>query len=67
VFMARKDAFTRCVTEKMLIFALGRGLGDYDDQVVEDISAAVAKNDYHFSTLITRVATSYPFLNRRNP
>ncbi|HEX3134063.1 MAG TPA: DUF1585 domain-containing protein, partial [Planctomycetota bacterium] len=67
IFMARKDAFARCVTEKMLIFALGRGLKDSDDQVVEEISAALAKNDYHFSTLITRIVTSYPFLNRRNP
>ncbi len=67
IFMARKDAFARCVTEKMLIFALGRGLKDSDDQVVEDISAALAKNDYKFSTLITRIVTSYPFLNRRNP
>lgn len=67
IFMGRKDAFTRCVTEKMLIFALGRGLKDYDDQVVEDISVAVAKNDYKFSTMITRIVTSYPFMNRRNP
>ncbi|MBA3698181.1 MAG: DUF1592 domain-containing protein [Planctomycetes bacterium] len=67
IFMSRKDAFTRCVTEKMLIFALGRGLMDYDDQVVESISAAVAKNEYRMSTLITRIVTSYPFMNRRNP
>ncbi len=67
IFLGRKDAFTRCVTEKMLIFALGRGLKDYDNQVVEEISAAVAKNDYKFSTLIMRIVTSYPFLNRRNP
>jgi len=67
IFMGRKDAFTRCVTEKMLIFSLGRGLMDYDNQVVEDISAAVTKNDYKFSTLITRIVTSYPFMNRRNP
>ncbi len=67
IFMGRKDAFTRCVTEKMLIFALGRGLMDYDNQVVDDISAAVTKNDYKFSTLITRIVTSYPFMNRRNP
>lgn len=67
IFMERKDSFTRCVTEKMLIFALGRGLMDYDNQVVDEISAAVAKNDYRFSTLITRIVTSYPFMNRRNP
>jgi hypothetical protein len=67
IFMDRKDAFTRCVTEKMLIFALGRGLMDYDNQVVDEIAAATAKNDYRFSTLITRIVTSYPFLNRRNP
>jgi hypothetical protein len=67
LFMGRKDAFARCFTEKMLIFALGRGLSDYDTQVVDEIAAAVAKNDYKFSTLVTRIVTSYPFLNRRNP
>jgi hypothetical protein len=67
LFIQRKEAFVRCFTEKMLIFSLGRGLNDYDTQVVDEIAAAVAKNDYRFSTLVTRIVTSYPFLNRRNP
>lgn len=65
VFMSRKDDFTRCLTEKMLIFALGRGLTDADDQIVDEIANAVIKNDYRFSTLMTRIVTSFPFMNRR--
>jgi hypothetical protein len=66
VFLGRKDAFTRSLTEKMLTFALGRGLRDYDDVVVDRIASAVIQDQYRFSTLVTKVVTSYPFMNRRN-
>ncbi len=31
ILLARKDQFCRCLAEKMLTYALGRGLEDYDD------------------------------------
>jgi mono/diheme cytochrome c family protein len=65
ILLARKDRFTRCLTEKVLTYALGRGLGDHDGPTVDAIVAAVAKDDYRFQTLILEVAKSAPFRMRR--
>ena len=67
LFMARKEDFARCLASKLLTFALGRGLKDDDDMTVEDASAALAHDNYRFSTLVTQVVTSYPFRYRRAP
>ena len=56
-----KDQFVRCVTEKMLTYALGRGLEYYDKCAVDKIVAAMQKNDYKLSTLITEIVKSDPF------
>jgi hypothetical protein len=60
-----KDQFTRCLSEKMLIYALGRGLEYYDDRAVEKIQSALAKDGYKFSALVTAIAKSDPFRLRR--
>ncbi len=65
VLLQKKDLFARCITEKLLIFALGRGLEAYDDAAVEKITAALAKNEYRFSTLAAEIAKSDPFRLRR--
>jgi hypothetical protein len=59
----RKDsgAFTECVTEKMLIYALGRGLERYDKRTVRQIARHVAAKDHRFSELVIAVANSLPF------
>jgi hypothetical protein len=56
-----KDAFTRCLVEKMLTFAIGRGLERYDRPVVNAISHRVAENAYKFSTLVMEIVNSAPF------
>jgi hypothetical protein len=56
-----KDAFTRCLVEKMLTFAIGRGLERYDRAVVTSIAHRVAENQYKFSTLVTEIVNSAPF------
>ena len=61
------DNFTRTVTEKMLTFALGRGLEYYDKCAVDAIVEALKKNDQRFSTLILEVIKSQPFQMRQNP
>lgn len=61
----QKDPFTRCLAEKMLIYALGRGLEYYDDRAVERIQAEAAKGDYRFSALVLAIVKSDPFLLRR--
>jgi hypothetical protein len=66
VLLARKDDFLRNLAEKMLSYALGRGLEPYDAPALKEILAEVAKNDTRASALILGVARSYPFLYRRN-
>jgi hypothetical protein len=61
-----KDDFVRNLTEKMLAYALGRGLEYYDVPTVREISQTVARNDYRSSVLIAEIVKSYPFQFRRN-
>ncbi len=55
------DKFIRCVTEKMLIYALGRGLEYYDRCALDQIQAKLTQEDYKFSTLIFEIVSSDPF------
>jgi cytochrome c553 len=61
--LIRKDraSFTECVVEKMLTYALGRGLERYDRRTVKEIAARVAANDYRFSSLVLEIVKSLPF------
>lgn len=61
-----RDKFIRCVTEKMLIYSLGRGLEYYDDCTVDEIIAKVQKDEFRFSSLIIGITESQPFLSRSN-
>jgi hypothetical protein len=61
----KRDEFVRCLTEKMLTYALGRGLEYYDKCAVEQTTKRLAKNRYKFSTLVTEIVKSTPFQMRR--
>ncbi len=61
----KKELFARCLAEKMLIYALGRGLEYYDRPTVDKIVAALAAGDYKFSILMTEIVQSEPFRLRR--
>ena len=58
--------FYRCLTEKLLTYALGRGLEYYDVQTVDSIVEKLDANEGHFSTLLMGVIESAPFQKRRN-
>jgi hypothetical protein len=60
----KKDVFARALTEKVLTYALGRGLEYYDKCAVDKITEALAKNDYRFVTLLSEAVKSEPFLMR---
>ena len=62
-----KAKFVRCMTEKMLIYALGRGLEYFDDCSVDKIIAEIESGGYRFSDLIIAIATSDPFVKRTGP
>ena len=61
----RKHEFVRCLTEKMLIYALGRGLEYYDRPTVEHIVVQLESSGYRSSVLITEIVKSDPFRLRR--
>jgi hypothetical protein len=64
VLLAQKDQFARNLSRKLLGYALGRGLTQYDDCVVDKCVAALQANDYKPSALFTEIALSYPFRHR---
>ena len=57
--------FSRTLTEKMLTYALRRGLKPYDRRTVEAIHRAVTADGYHFRTLVHQIVKSLPFQARR--
>jgi hypothetical protein len=61
--LAHPGAFTRCLTEKLLTYALGRGLERADRRDVDRIVATLAREDYRFSALVIAVVESEPFLD----
>lgn len=62
---ARKDKFYRCVTEKLMTYALGRGLEPYDAATVDAITARLMNEGGRFSTLLMAVVESPAFNLRR--
>jgi hypothetical protein len=62
---SRRLDFYRCVTEKMLTYALGRGLEYPDVQTVDEIVAALEKSGGRPSVLLRGVIESVPFQKRR--
>ena len=61
------DRFVTTVTEKLLTYALGRGVEYYDAAAVRSIVRNAAENDYRLSSLILGVVDSVPFQMRRSP
>nr|CAA9298369.1 Protein of unknown function DUF1592 [uncultured Armatimonadetes bacterium] len=66
ILKTKKPMFVRSFSEKMLTYALGRGVESPDKCHVDDIAAAVASKEYRFSALITAVVQSDPFRLRRS-
>jgi hypothetical protein len=59
--------FVRTVTEKLLTYALGRGVEYEDMPVVRAIVNNSARDDYHFSSLLMGIVKSDPFQMNRKP
>jgi mono/diheme cytochrome c family protein len=64
--IARPEVFVGTLTEKLLTFALGRGVYYHDAPAVREILREAARNDYRFSSLVLAVAQSTPFQMRRS-
>jgi tetratricopeptide (TPR) repeat protein len=63
--LADKEKFARHVTEKMLTYALGRGVEYYDRPAIDRIVSEVAKDDFKLSRMVIAIVQSDPFRLRR--
>ncbi|HEX3871014.1 MAG TPA: DUF1592 domain-containing protein [Pirellulales bacterium] len=61
---SRVREFATCLTEKMLTYALGRGLESSDRYTVEKIVDSLEQQDYRFSVLVAEIVRSEPFVKR---
>ena len=62
---AHPERFAHTVTEKLMVYALGRGLEPYDMPAVRQILRDAAAGGYRMQTIITGIVRSYPFGYRR--
>ena len=65
MLLAELPQFAHCLTEKMLTYALGRGLEPYDRTTVAQIERRLAASDYKFQSMIYEIVRSLPFQMRR--
>jgi hypothetical protein len=61
ILKSDRDVFARCLSEKMLTYALGRGLERYDQPAVNLICRRLSASDYRFARLVLEVVKSLPF------
>ena len=61
------EEFIRTVAEKLLTYALGRGVAYYDQPAVRRITRELAGDGYRWSSLVQAVAASDQFRMRRAP
>jgi hypothetical protein len=58
---ARPNQFTRCLTEKLFIYAMGRRISFTDRDDIDRIVAAMPKHNFGLRELIQQVVASEPF------
>jgi hypothetical protein len=62
--LRRPETFVETLTEKLLTYAVGRGLGAPDMPVVRSIVREASPRDYRFSSLVLGIVSSAPFQMR---
>ncbi len=66
VLAGRREQFVGTVTDKLLTYALGRGVEPYDQPVVRQIMREAEKSNYRWSALVLAITRSMPFQMRRS-
>ena len=64
--MKRPELFVGTMTEKLLTFALGRGVESYDAPAVRKIVKSARAHDYRVSSLFVGIVASTPFQMRKS-
>ena len=65
ILMASMPQISRCLIEKIMTYALGRGMQMYDNRSIDQINKTLAADGYRFQTLVYEVVRSLPFQSRR--
>jgi hypothetical protein len=66
LLLSRREELVQTVTEKLLTYALGRGVESYDAPAVRKIKRDAAGSEYRWSSLIVGIVNSTPFQLRRS-
>lgn len=66
VLLSREEEFAGAVTEKLLAYAVGRGLAYYDRPSVRQMLRDAARQEYRWSSIILGIVKSAPFQGRRS-
>ena len=66
VLLGKKDMFVETFTERLLTYALGRGVEEYDQPVVRKIVRDAEADDHRWSSIILGIVKSTPFQMRRS-
>jgi hypothetical protein len=66
VLLANPEWFVRAFSEHLLAYALGRELDLSDKPAIDRITQKVMARKGQFSTVVSEIATSYPFLHKTN-
>ncbi|SFF86049.1 Protein of unknown function [Novosphingobium sp. CF614] len=67
ILMDRKDEFTRAFTERLMTYALARGLGPQDMPAVRAIAGDAAADGYRVRTIVRGIVSSAAFTMRKTP
>jgi hypothetical protein len=67
ILLSRKDQFVEAMTERLMTYALARGVESYDMPAVRAVRYQAAKDDYRMQTIILGIVQSVPFSMRRTP
>jgi hypothetical protein len=65
VLMAKRDMFIETFTERLLTYALGRGVEEYDHAALRTIARGAAADNQKWSSIILGIVNSTPFQMRR--
>jgi mono/diheme cytochrome c family protein len=65
--LQRPELFAGALTEKLLIFALGRGVESYDAPAIRHVVRQAQADHYRFSALVLGIVNSTPFQMRKTP
>jgi len=65
LLLSDKQVLAKCLAGKLLTYALGRGLEEYDQPAVQSIVSQTVASGYKFSALVSAIVASAPFEQRR--